>query len=282
MKLNIDTTTIADVAGRLIKIVPGADPLHIGEALAAGLGYPSKDTLDADAKADGSEAAIDDKAFSARLAILSGKARKAKSILTRVAVEVAPGSLIPEDHDEGKLVALAVEVERVRGGLEEDEDGLLCSGSGPVTAISMTLTHEGGNDFDCEVSAYRDLGLTVMIEDDEDRAQDVLRGDHDALKRVLAGYDREWIENYDPEDVPGNERGEPEYEGGCYYNSTGVEVWPDRVRVVYLPTGGGKKVDIHDIDGETYAEIEKIMACYHYGDANRVVAVLNLLDERAA
>ncbi|MFC5357212.1 hypothetical protein [Azospirillum himalayense] len=105
-------------------------------------------------------------------------------------------------------------------------------------------------------------------------------GRYEALCAIVGDFDRDWITNYDPEDVPGSERGAPDYDGGGFYNNTGVEVWRDQVTVTTWPTNGGVERTIVEIDAATFAEIETIMERHSFGDANRVVEVLRAIGHR--
>jgi hypothetical protein len=69
------------------------------------------------------------------------------------AVAAVPRSLRGENHPEGMLAALALELARIRRRFEVDEeDGL---------ALSVKFRHEQGNEFDCDVAASEDCNMTI-------------------------------------------------------------------------------------------------------------------------
>ena len=205
MKLSLTPTDLDALETHVQILLPDVPPAHAGEAIAAGLGFNPAGGLRA-ALAGTTKSPlirrINDAAADAALMRLTGTAPDYGALVTRAAVTAIPGCLEPETHDEGILKALAWEVEWVReNDAERDEDGLYCDRFGDVVeAISLDIEHEGKNAFDCQVSLGADHERTIWLTDDVAGAQAILRGDYEALCAIVGGFERDWIENYQPDD----------------------------------------------------------------------------------
>ncbi|SMH61432.1 hypothetical protein [Azospirillum agricola] len=282
MKLSLTPTDLDALETSVQILLPDVLAAQASAVVAEGLGFDTAGSLRA--ALNGTTRSplvcrINDAAAAATLMRLTGAAPEYGTLVTHAAVTAIPGCLEPETHDEGILKALARAVEGVReSDTERDEDGLYYDAFGDVVdAISLDIEHEGKNAFDCQLSLGADHERTIWLTNDVTGAQAILRGDYEALCAIVRDFDEDWITNYDPEDVPGSEHGAPDYDGGCFYNNIGVEVWRDGVTVTTWQTNGGVERTIIEIDVTTFAEIETIMERHSFGDANRVVEVLRAI-----
>ncbi|MBK4717566.1 hypothetical protein JJL56_01655 [Azospirillum sp. YIM DDC1] len=152
-----------------------------------------------------------------------------------------------------------------------------------VLSAVFDVVHVWSSNEDAIVDCYCEMA-------DADASEHFISIDHDPneedeaasllsdLRELVDQAIEEAIEAAEWEDeIEGLTKGKPDYDSGCYYNSTGVEVWPNAVRFTTLPVNGGRTERVVSIGDDTYAAIEVIMDRYAYGDANRVIQVQRLL-----
>ena len=129
----------------------------------------------------------------------------------------------------------------------------------------------------CEMADADTFDHSISIDHDSEEENEAASLLND-LRELVGQAIEEALEAADWEDEAEElTKGEPDYDSGCYYNGTGVEVWPNAVRFTTLPVNGGRTERVVSIGDDTYAAIEAIMDRYAYGDANRVIEVQQLL-----
>lgn len=236
---------------------------HLETALAMSLGWATAEDMRV-ALQDGVEIErpFTGKAFAHHVAAITGVTLPGWTLL-QATIVAAPEVLVAETEGEGILVAVALEVDRLRGGAWTYDNG-------EVHGIALDLEHLGGHEFDCTVSEFADYNRTIWIENDGEEALAFLNGDLAELNHVVDNFDTDWIANYvSPEQQ--NIQGNPSYDSGVYYNGVGVEVWPRAVRYTIIDRNNNVIRKVINIDTTTYRKLSAAMRVHAYGDAQRVV-----------
>lgn len=236
---------------------------HLEMALAMSLGWATAEDMHVVLR-DGIEIErpFKGKAFAHHIAAITGVKLPDWTLLQAIIV-AAPEVLVAETEDEGILVAVALEVDRLRGRKWAYDNG-------EVHGIALDLEHLGGHDFDCTVSEFADYNRTIWIENNAEEALAFLNGDLAELNHVVDNFDTDWIANYvSPEQQ--NIQGDPSYDSGVYYNGVGVEVWPRAVRYTIIDRNNNVIRKVINIDTATYRKLSTAMRVHAYGDAQRVV-----------